>query len=245
MPPKTWKRTLPSSGRWSFTLALESTRMEPPSPSPPAAASGNGGADTKSTTQAGGGGDEAAAVQQQNQQLELDGSLGEGGSASPSGADGQTKEQIRAQENGTLDDAGSPQLPPEVDASATSNTHDTYAEGDSSVGRSQEASAAAAAVSTKEPASIDNWPGRAVCREVAEKTLGWEFQDGDFCVPPKTGLDQEEGEAAGGGMEDTQEQREDTAAVKAALARRQVKLRASLRDVRTNEEEAGVGVGSG
>ncbi len=194
MPPKTWNRTLPSSGRWSFKLALETTRTDPSSPGP---GNGNGSADTTSTAHGGdgggGGGDEAAATAQLlNQTQELEGSRGDGGSP-PSGEDGQTKEQTRAQQqgNGNLEAAaagstsaapGDRAPPPELGASATPSTDGVVAGGGASA-RPQETPPA---VSARER-GIDNWPGRAACREVAEKVLGWEFQDGDFVLPAARG----------------------------------------------------------
>lgn len=85
---------------------------------------------------------------------------------------------------------------------------------------------------------IDNWPGRVVCREVCKEFLSWELEDGDFCVP------QEGDETVDDGFEDTREQREEAAAVRAALLRQQAELRAVLRGIPTNEAAGVDGVGS-
>lgn len=223
VPPKTWKRVLPSSGRWSFKLALESRRTDLSSSSSP---SQN---DRNVSSSAHDGGDWAAA-EQQNQQQNPDSPQNE---ESPSDdQNGQTKEGAQTQGGDNCDTAGSttetPEVqPPVIDASAVLGTDDAENK------RPPEPSAA---VATQER-GIDNWPGRAGCREISEKFLSWEFQDGDFCLPAAG--DGAEGEVADNCFGDMEQQREEQAAVRAALVRRQVKLWAVLRDLKTNEE-AGV-----
>lgn len=95
--------------------------------------------------------------------------------------------------------------------------------------------------SPAEERAIDNWPGRAVCRDVSEKFLSWEFQDGDFCLP--VAGEGAEGEVADSCFGDMEQQLEEQAAVRTALIRRQAKLLETLKDLKTNEEAGVVGVG--
>lgn len=213
VPPKTWKRTLPSSGRWSFKLALESRRTDPLStPSSRGETSGGSGGTTKDI--GGNDGGEVATTQQESQQ------------GSPSGGDDQgvpaaEEGETQRQRGSTYDTASSV---PNIDA-AVENPSPLLE------------TPAAVDASAKER-TIDNWPGRTVCREVCKDFLSWELEDGDFCVK------QEGDEMVDDGFEDTKEQREEAAAVRAALIRRQAKLEEVLRDVQTNEEAGMVGVGS-
>lgn len=123
--------------------------------------------------------------------------------------------------------------PPPVDASAVLGSGD--AANTRPPAESQEPSVAVAS----QERGIDNWPGRAVCRDVSEKFLSWEFKDGDFCLPAAG--DEAEGEVVDSCFGDMEQQREEQAAVRAALARRQEKLWAALRDLKTNEEAGVVG----
>lgn len=86
----------------------------------------------------------------------------------------------------------------------------------------------------KEPTTPPSiWPGRALCREVAEKYLSWEFYDSDFCVP--------DGVIAESGDDEETEEMEEEAAVRAALVRREAKLQAAMRGIEINDEPGGGG----
>ncbi|CAM9141685.1 unnamed protein product [Scytosiphon promiscuus] len=220
VPPKTWKRTLPSSGRWSFKLALESRRTDPmstPSPSPlEETAAGSSGSNSGTTDNVGDDdGGETETTQQRNQR------------DTPSNALDQSL--LAAEEGETQRQRGSTY----DTASAVHNT-DAAIE---SPPTAFETPAAAVDAGAKER-DIDNWPGRVVCREVCKEFLSWELEDEDFCVP------QEGDKPVDDGFEDTREQREEAAAIRAALMRRQAKLNAVLRGIKTNEEAGMVGAGS-
>lgn len=93
-------------------------------------------------------------------------------------------------------------------------------------------------------------PSRAVCREVAEKYLSWEFQDRDFARSNDNrsiGVEEKGGYKGvgvpGGGVKESAgaedeaiEDLQDTAAVRAALFRREKKLIQAFRGVQTNDE---------
>lgn len=212
VPPKTWKRNLPSSGRWSFKLALESTRAGQSSTSPSASESGNGstsgnnGPENDSNDDTGEGAtapDQEEPNQRQLQELDTPDTED---SPPGGGSSGQTQE-------GSTDD---------------NNNASSNVPGISDV----QPSTSAFSPKTKDT-GVDNWPGRAVCREVSEKYLSWEFQEGDFCVSTERD--------ATGNFGDSEEQREEGAAIRAALVRRQAKLRAVLTEILHNEEVGAVG----
>ena len=152
--------------------------------------------------------------------------------------DGQTKEEIaQVQEGDTHDNSGSTPgvQPPVVDAPAVLGTDDAADKRPPA-----DLQGPPVPVATKER-TIDNWPGRAVCRDVSEKFLSWEFQDGDFTLP--AAQEGSEGEVADSCFGDMEQQREEQAAVRSALIRRQSKLLVALKDLKTNEEAGIAGAG--
>lgn len=232
VPPKTWKRVLPSSGRWSFKLALESIRVGPSSSSSSSLSlphNRNGYSPTLD------GGNQQ---QQQQQQLQLGDSHNK--ESTSDDQDGKLKEGAQTQEGGTKDTAGSSPETPEVQPPLADPPVVRGTDGAASQRPPAETQEPSATVATQER-GIDNWPGRAVCRDVSEKFLSWEFQDGDFCLPAAGGG--AEGEAVDSCFGDMEQQREEQAAVRTALVRRQAKLWEALNGLKTNEEAGVVGAG--
>lgn len=219
VPPKTWKRTLPSSGRWSFKLALESRRIDPSSSS--SSLPNNEGENVAPLD----GGN-----QQQQQQL--------GNPCSKESALGdqnrQANEGGQTQEGHTYDVAGFAAETPEAQRSLVDSSTVFSIDDAADKHPPAEPIEPSAAGATQER-GIDVWPGRAVCRDVSEKFLSWELQEGDFLAPPPAGSGTE-GEMADSWFGDMGQQREEQIAVRAAMLRRQAKLWAVLRGLKTNEE---------
>lgn len=247
VPPKTWKRILPSSGRWSFKLVLESRRADPSSspspPSPLAGESGSGKSDIVNDNDNDNGDDDnnnnrnddgegaaataAEAAQKKTQEEEegLDRNQDEGSPRGGRGSSSSSGDRQAEEEEGDIQ---------QEDGSTDDNNNNV----DSNIpGSSDDQPPPPALSPTPKEQGIDNWPGRAVCCEVAEKFLSWEFQEGDFCAPAA-----ERDET--GDFGDSEEQREEGAATRAALVRRQVKLRTVLKEVLRNEEVGTVGASS-
>ncbi|CAM9380917.1 unnamed protein product, partial [Ectocarpus sp. 13 AM-2016] len=219
VPPKTWKRALPSSGRWSFKLAMESQRTDPSSTVPPSnenvVGDNNGSNDVDD--------DNGKVAQQEEVQQEGDSFADKD---PPSDGEGiQPKDETQGQGGSTGQNIRS-----------TTETSDADTIGDASP-----VVQTLAVVADAPERGFDIWPGRAICREVCEKYLSWELEDDDFFV-----LDERvggEGDAVENGLGDTEEQREEEVAVRAALMRRQAKLLAALRGMQTNDQAGGVDVG--
>ncbi|CAM9154523.1 unnamed protein product [Ectocarpus sp. 4 AP-2014] len=219
VPPKTWKRTLPSSGRWSFKLALESQRTDPSSTVPPSNENfgdNNGSNDVDD--------DNGKVARQEEVQQERDSFADKN---PPSAAEGiQPKDETQGQ-GGSNDE----------NIRSTPQTSDV----DDTIGDPSPIVQTVAVVADAPERGYDIWPGRATCREVCEKCLSWELEDDDFRVPDERVGG--EGDAVESGLGDTEEQREEEVAVRAALMRRQAKLLAALRGMHTNDQAGGVDVG--
>ncbi|CAM9737544.1 unnamed protein product, partial [Ectocarpus sp. 8 AP-2014] len=219
VPPNTWKRALPSSGRWSFKLAVESQRTDPSSAVPPSNENVGGNNGSNDIDE-----DNGKVAQQEEVQQERDSFADKD---PPSAGEGlQPKDETQEQRGSTDENIRST---PEM-----SDVDDT-------IGDTSPVLQTVAVVADTAERGFDIWPGRATCREVCEKYLSWELEDDDFREPDdRGGL---EGDAVESGLGDTEEQREEGVAVRAALMRRQAKLLAALRDMQTNDQAGGVDVG--
>ncbi|CBJ32832.1 Hypothetical leucine rich repeat protein [Ectocarpus siliculosus] len=218
VPPKTWKRALPSSGRWSFKLAVETQRTDPSSAVPPSNENVGGNNGSNNIDE-----DNDKVAQQEEVQQERDNFADKD---PPSAGEGlQPKDETQGKGGSTDENIRST---PE-----TSGVDDTIG-GASPVLQT-------VAVADAAERGFDIWPGRATCREVCEKYLSWELEDDDFREPDERGG--LEGDAVESGLGNTEKQREEEVAVRAALMRRQAKLLAALRDMQTNDQAGGVDVG--
>lgn len=218
VPPKTWKRALPSSGRWSFKLALESQRTDPSSAVPPSNENVGGNNRSRNIDE-----DNGKVAQQEEVQQERDSFADKD---PPSAGEAlQPKDETQGQGGSTDENIRS-----------TPETSDV----DDTIGDPSPVLQTVAVVADAAERGFDIWPGRATCREVCEKYLSWELEDDDFRVPDERVGG---GDAVEIGLGDTEEQREEEVAVRAALMRRQAKLLAAMRGMQTNDQAGGVDVG--
>lgn len=224
VPPKTWKRALPSSGQWSFKLALESQRTDPSSAVAPSkegvggSVGGNNGSHDIDQ-------DNSKAAQQEEVQQERD-SFADDQDPPSAGESLQPKDETQRPRGSTDENIRS-----------TPETSDV----DDTIRNPSPVVQTVAVVADAAERGFDNWPGRATCREVCEKYLSWEFEDDDFRVPDESVGG--EGDAVESGLGDTEDQREEEVAVRAALMRRQAKLLTALTGMQTNDQAGGVDVG--
>lgn len=219
LPPKTWKRTVPSSGQWSFKLSFGSR---------------TDGVDGNTTSSDGGD------RERHGGESEIDGN---NGSDTREGRQ-DTEDNHRNIERPTVVEEAGRERNEEVTPRDPRDRPQGINAGNDSISQQQQdeqnptvsdSSLANVTPEAPKPAGpvpatilerVSIWPGRALCREVAENFLGWEFDGADFCVK-EGGM----GDAGSEGLEEMEEE----AAVRAALKRRERKLRAALSGVKTNQ----------
>lgn len=232
MPPKSWKKTIPSSGRWIFKLRLGASGDT----------GGVVGGDGEENYRSGNTvGKEATGT---DDDIDMGEKLREHSSASDHAAAGDDDQRADNAER----------IDTEKEAAATGSGPDgvvTYIQGDEpqqQEGHQLTTTEEDSAVRKPAAPAANTIPTRALCRQVAEKYLSWELRDEDFCVPDKpgdirakedVGKNINRGVDGAGGEGEAEKEVEETAAIRAALRRREMSLLEALRGVQTNDEAGG------
>lgn len=185
MPPKTWKKTLPSQGQWSFTLNLGPRKIDS-GDTGAKSNNGNGGIDGDQQNQGEGQPSPADGIRNSNSSSS---------SREPRGNDinhGDSNQSEQDKNASSVERSGQPPKPNSSVVDGVAVANNTQDNQQRQQGEEEEEQPL---VDTPSPTTkldivveapkvvVPIRPDRALCLEVAQKYLSWEFTASDFCVP--------------------------------------------------------------
>lgn len=261
MPPKSWKKKVPSSGRWSFELSFGPRRM------------GENGRISRSSNGDSGVGDggekqetDRANLQEENEDSSKQVRSTNHGSPGSGREEGQIEELVEGQGEGWIEgqeerqaegqtegkterQAGEEEKDPTEEHNTQSQSNELITSSKNLQTQSEQSIPDPASLGDGNntslipdkpaaekdlPKPISIRPERTLCHDVASKYLSWEFHDEDFCAPGEN-LGRNGDQRDPGELEELEEE----AAVRAVLKRREGKLWAALQGIETNDEVTG------